>query len=277
MATYNFKTGGDIEVDGVVKYIIEGAAVLTPNVVSGTFYLRYLYGSEFFYYPEGRFIDHVYQIDGETFEGTLTEFVDAANALYESAGGGGSYSFNNGINEAAGMVGLGGVLTASTIFQLQDGNRFEVLDTDLITSQLSLVRTSASYTESTIGNTTGYDSLGASASVQARTLDGSSDVTMISESDEGSNGAEVGVVTSASGVDVHMLAYDDNGNSSIYVSPSLIEFDGGAIKLPTMTKAERNAIASPDFGYMIFQTDNTPGLRVHNGTAWVKFTETTDA
>lgn len=46
--------------------------------------------------------------------------------------------------------------------------------------------------------------------------------------------------------------------------------------LPRMTKAQRDAIASPVAGLMIFQTDNTPGLRVHNGTNWVRYTEVTD-
>lgn len=46
--------------------------------------------------------------------------------------------------------------------------------------------------------------------------------------------------------------------------------------LPRMTKAERDAIASPVAGMMVYQTDNTPGLRVYNGTNWMRFTETAD-
>jgi len=45
--------------------------------------------------------------------------------------------------------------------------------------------------------------------------------------------------------------------------------------LPRMTKAQRNAI-SATAGLAIFQTDNTPGLRVYNGTNWIKYSETTD-
>ena len=46
--------------------------------------------------------------------------------------------------------------------------------------------------------------------------------------------------------------------------------------LPRMTKAQRDAISTPVAGLSVYQTDNTPGLRVYNGTNWIKYTETTD-
>lgn len=46
--------------------------------------------------------------------------------------------------------------------------------------------------------------------------------------------------------------------------------------LPRMTKAQRNAITTPVPGMVIFQTDLTPGLRVYNGTNWMRFTEMVD-
>ncbi len=49
-----------------------------------------------------------------------------------------------------------------------------------------------------------------------------------------------------------------------------------AFVLPRMTKTQRNAITGQVAGMVIYQTDNTPGLRVHNGTNWMRFTETTD-
>lgn len=46
--------------------------------------------------------------------------------------------------------------------------------------------------------------------------------------------------------------------------------------LPRMTKAQRDAISSPVAGLAVYQTDNTPGLRVYNGTSWMRYTETAD-
>ena len=48
---------------------------------------------------------------------------------------------------------------------------------------------------------------------------------------------------------------------------------------PRMTKAQRDAInggVSIPVGTVIYQTDNTPGLRVYNGSNWMRFTETAD-
>lgn len=55
-----------------------------------------------------------------------------------------------------------------------------------------------------------------------------------------------------------------------------IESTTKGLLLPRMTKTERDAIASPVAGLMVYQTDNTPGLRVFNGTNWMRFTETID-
>ena len=48
-------------------------------------------------------------------------------------------------------------------------------------------------------------------------------------------------------------------------------------EVPQATLAERDALGNGlQPGTMIFQTDNTPGLRVWNGANWVRFTETID-
>ena len=46
--------------------------------------------------------------------------------------------------------------------------------------------------------------------------------------------------------------------------------------LPRLTKSQRDAITSPAAGLMVYQIDNTPGLRVYNGTNWVRYTEIAD-
>lgn len=49
-------------------------------------------------------------------------------------------------------------------------------------------------------------------------------------------------------------------------------------RLVGMTKAQRDALSNPApvAGTVIYQTDNTPGLRTFDGTNWKRYTETTD-
>lgn len=49
-----------------------------------------------------------------------------------------------------------------------------------------------------------------------------------------------------------------------------------ALLLTRMTKTQRDAISTPVAGMLVYQTDNTPGLRAYNGTNWMRFTETAD-
>src|SRR5450755_3884068 len=41
---------------------------------------------------------------------------------------------------------------------------------------------------------------------------------------------------------------------------------------PRMTKAQRDAIATPATGLLIYQTNNTPGFYYYSGTAWTAVT-----
>ena len=43
--------------------------------------------------------------------------------------------------------------------------------------------------------------------------------------------------------------------------------------MPRMTQAQRNAIASPATGLILYQTDNGPGLYYYNGTFWQSTSE----
>ena len=48
------------------------------------------------------------------------------------------------------------------------------------------------------------------------------------------------------------------------------------VLLPSMTLAQRDLIATPATGLLIFQTDNSPGYYFYNGTAWVALGGTSD-
>ena len=60
------------------------------------------------------------------------------------------------------------------------------------------------------------------------------------------------------------------------VTKWIIRYKSKGFVLPRMTKAQRNAIATPVPGMAIYQTDLTPGLREYNGRSWMRFTETAD-
>jgi len=74
-----------------------------------------------------------------------------------------------------------------------------------------------------------------------------------------------------------------SGGVSVIPAGSLMTINGvlkvagtsSAISPPKLTKAQRNAL-TPDDGWTIYQTDNTPGLRVRENGAWVKYTATAD-
>lgn len=69
-----------------------------------------------------------------------------------------------------------------------------------------------------------------------------------------------------------------NLGTTTYTGSALLNLSSTTkgLLLPRMTKTQRDAISSPVAGLAIYQTDNTPGLRVFNGTNWVKYSETAD-
>ena len=74
------------------------------------------------------------------------------------------------------------------------------------------------------------------------------------------------------------------GSMSIFAQGVAINTDGSAannsaildassiskgVLIPRMSLADRNSIASPATGLLIYQTDNTPGFYFYDGSAWV--------
>lgn len=67
------------------------------------------------------------------------------------------------------------------------------------------------------------------------------------------------------------------GGTSINANSVLdVQSTTKAFMPPRMTKTQRDAIASPAASMVVYQTDNTPGLRTYNGTNWMRYTETAD-
>ncbi len=53
--------------------------------------------------------------------------------------------------------------------------------------------------------------------------------------------------------------------------------DSTAVLIPRYTRAQRDAVGATLLtGTIIYQTDNTPGLRLKTATGWVRFTTTAD-
>ena len=93
-----------------------------------------------------------------------------------------------------------------------------------------------------------------------------------------SNGDAVGNTTFWNGtewVTTSNNLYNDGTNVMIGTStaePSsalTVASTSQGILLPKMTLAQRDAIANPASGLLIFQTDNTPGFYYHDGTQWL--------
>ena len=69
--------------------------------------------------------------------------------------------------------------------------------------------------------------------------------------------------TSAQGVAINTDNTDPDASAALDVKST-----SKGVLVPRMTQAQRNAIASPATGLMIFQTDNTPGFYYYTGSAW---------
>lgn len=85
------------------------------------------------------------------------------------------------------------------------------------------------------------------------------------------NGNGLGLAGVFVGGDVVIGASSSNSTAALNVVSTT-----KGVAFPKMTRAQRNAIVLPIIGLMIFQSDFTPGLRVYNGTNWMRFSEIID-
>lgn len=69
--------------------------------------------------------------------------------------------------------------------------------------------------------------------------------------------------TSAQGVAINTDNTDPDASAALDVKST-----SKGVLVPRMTQAQRNAIATPATGLMIFQTNNTPGFYYYTGSAW---------
>jgi hypothetical protein len=66
------------------------------------------------------------------------------------------------------------------------------------------------------------------------------------------------------------VVISEEGNASPASSAILdVQSTDQGILIPRMTRAQRDNIASPSNGLLIYQTDNSPGFYYRDGTAWV--------
>lgn len=80
-----------------------------------------------------------------------------------------------------------------------------------------------------------------------------------------------------SGSDAYFNGAIAVGSSAVPNSSSILELTSTSKGFlpPRMTLAQRNAIATPATGLLIYQTDNTPGYYGYNGSAWVALSSST--
>ena len=93
-------------------------------------------------------------------------------------------------------------------------------------------------------------------------------------------GENYGIKLLASGGSTNYAVYAEQGESyfadnvGIGAEPSepsaILDVNSTTqgVLLPSMTEAQRNAIATPATGLLVFQTDNTPGFYYYDGANW---------
>lgn len=259
MATYNFTDGGKIYLDDVLHVDTFGPTTLTPRILyPGSFTLSYDSYTEVYDY-----VNNTYEINGVAFVGTLAAFCTAAGLVIAdggvaSSGGGESYADVDANTTAT--------IDDTKALTFQTGGFYELLKLE----------------SDTAGGTTHKETLGDhnATAVLTEYSDGTADFAVGVTGLAGKNaglyaGGFDGFAEAQVYATGHTFKASDTGYTFSGTGAALFNNTGG-LKLPEVTKAQRNALDAYA-GFAVYQTDNTPGLRVFNGTNWVKFTETTDA
>ena len=134
-------------------------------------------------------------------------------------------------------------------------------------------------TNASLTNTTGYNNTVVGANSGQGIVTGYNN-TIIGANVTGLLGTLSNNVIIADGLGNQRINIDATGNVGLgTITPAaaldVTSITKGAL-LPRMTKAQRNAITTPPVGSIVYQLDNLPGLRVWNGTNWMRYTEVTD-
>jgi hypothetical protein len=266
MATYNFADGGEIFLNSTLKRVINGPATFTPNAeYYGTFTITFGTGTDVYHYD-----DHTYQINGVEFTGTVTEFCAAVSPLFEGSEGGGEAYPD---------------ITENTTVEIVSTKVFNILDASA--HGLLYLSSGATSQDAVLGDREGEIAEGPSSSIICRRnqSSGTGIASLDTRSDDYTTFASVTANSYETTAEVLMAAQFGSESRGLTLDQDGISFTGNgpirflntnAIRLPNLSKAQRDAISSPQPGTAVYQTDNTPGLRIWNGSNWMAFTETAD-
>lgn len=74
-----------------------------------------------------------------------------------------------------------------------------------------------------------------------------------------------------SAIQAQSVAINNDGSAAASSAMLDIKSTGKGLLIPRMTLVQRNAVASPANGLLIYQTDNNAGYYYYNGSGWVQF------
>lgn len=128
-------------------------------------------------------------------------------------------------------------------------------------------------------NTTGYNNTVVGANSGGGIVTGFNN-TILGANVNGLLGTLSNSIIIADGAGNQRININATGNVGIGTNTPAAALDVSSITkgalLPRMTKAQRDVIAAPPVGSIIYQLDFIPGLRVWNGMSWMRYAELAD-